>query len=69
MTSAARIAAYVEALRDHDWSFEYSDDGAVWRRGRAELLHLRAEQAALDADFAIWNRHCNPRCLNGRPYA
>jgi predicted nucleic acid-binding Zn-ribbon protein len=28
-------------LRDHDWTFDYSDDGSVWRRGQAELNAIR----------------------------
>lgn len=28
-------------LRNHDWTFEYSDDHSVWRRGSAELSAIR----------------------------
>lgn len=50
-----RLAAYVAALRRHDWSFEYSDDMRAIRAGRDSLKHLVAERAAIDADGAIWN--------------
>lgn len=28
-------------LRNHDWTFEYSDDHSVWRRGSAELSAIK----------------------------
>lgn len=28
-------------LRDHDWSYNYSDDHSVWRRGELELSAIR----------------------------
>lgn len=32
----------VIALRDHDWTYEYSDDFRVWRRGEAEKHEIQA---------------------------
>lgn len=29
-------------LRNHDWTYEYSDDHNVWRRGSAELSFIRS---------------------------
>lgn len=49
-------AGYIAALRCHDWSFEFSDDGMVYRAGLASLKALRAMQAEIDPDGAIWNR-------------
>jgi hypothetical protein len=46
--------AYEQALRRFDWSFEFSDDGAVVRRGRAALAELREQQQRLDPRGAIW---------------
>lgn len=31
-----------KVLRNHDWTFEYSDDHGVWRRGSAELSNIRS---------------------------
>jgi len=28
-------------LRNHDWTFDYSDDHSIWRRGTAELSAIR----------------------------
>lgn len=47
------LAQLQDALRRHDWYYNYSDDHSAWRRGRdhAQLIaRLRAEAAA--AGFA-----------------
>lgn len=53
----AERAQYAADLKAHDWEHEFSDDGSVYRRGRAEYLRLQAVQRAIDRDFAIWNAH------------
>ena len=55
MAKAAAIADYRHKLKQHDWSFEYSDDHSVWQRGWQELGELRQLQKQLDPDWAIWN--------------
>jgi hypothetical protein len=49
------IAAFLTALRKHDWHYEHADDGAVWRRGNAERAALLIERAAVDSDGLLWN--------------
>jgi hypothetical protein len=34
--------AYVKALKGHDWYYDYSDDGAVYRAGLAKSMELQA---------------------------
>lgn len=51
-----RRVAYASALARHDWSFERSDDYSAWSRGKAEMIRLRSERAAVDPDGVIWNR-------------
>jgi hypothetical protein len=51
---------YARKLQQHDWHYEYSDDGYTYRRGRAEREELSALQLRLDRDFGIWNAHCDP---------
>lgn len=74
-TPAAPAAAaleqhgYVQALKAHDWSHEFSDDSAVYQRGRAELGALREQQRRIDPSFSIWNQHCPAQCRDGRAYA
>lgn len=61
--------SYETALRKHDWSHEFSDDGNVYRRGRAELAALREQQARIDRDWRIWNSIAPTQCANGRSYS
>lgn len=67
--NAVLRAEYVAKLARHDWSHEFSDDGEVARRGRAQLRELRAMQQDIDRDFTLWDRHCHPACKGGRAYA
>ena len=53
-----QLEAYMKALREHDWGFEYTDDMSVWTRGRDSLTALRYVQPALDPDYMIWNQFC-----------
>ncbi len=66
--SQAQRAAYVRLLQAHDWSYDYSDDIAMYRRGRDQLAQLRIVQKEIDADFAIWNQHAPERCKDGKAY-
>lgn len=52
---AQTLDRYRTMLREHDWSFEYSDDHRVWRLGRLAQEQLEFLQRELDADFRIWN--------------
>jgi hypothetical protein len=45
---------YREALQNHDWYYDYSDDYTAWCRGRDEREALRAARAKFDADGKIW---------------
>lgn len=54
---AIQRAAYVSLLQRHDWSFEFSDDHAVYQRGSNALSTLRMLRRELDADGSIWNAH------------
>lgn len=57
MPTPEQLQTYRDALRSHDWSFEYSDDHSVWQRGRAALGQLQSMQRELDPDFVVWNEH------------
>lgn len=46
---------YRENLARHDWTYNYSDDYGVWRKGDTMYKLLSATQKRLDPDFAIWN--------------
>ena len=48
---------YREALQNHDWYYDYSDDYTAWCRGRDELSALQAARRTLDPDYSIWNEY------------
>ncbi len=43
--------------QQHDLTYEYSDDGSVWRRGNETLAKVQAAAKQLDREVAvrIWN--------------
>lgn len=49
---------YVQALKRHDWQYEYSDDHQVWLRGRDAQNMLLLARQEFDPTWAIWNQHC-----------
>ena len=51
------METYVELLKKHDWSYEYSDDQSVWLRGVGQRQTLTRLQKELDKDYAVWNEH------------
>ena len=53
--SLGEIAQYVQALKDHDWSFDYTDDNAVYQRGFNSLAKIKRLQKLIDPDGTLWN--------------
>lgn len=51
----AKEGQYRQLLATHDWAYQYSDDGAAYRRGRDERAKLKALQAELDQSNKVWN--------------
>jgi hypothetical protein len=46
MKSQELLALYEQKLREHDWLYEYSDDGRVYRKGQQqynELISIRQD--------------------------
>lgn len=56
----AKRTAYIQALRDADWLYEFSEDPQVYARGREQVAQLRLAQKELDPAYVLWNEHCNP---------
>lgn len=60
MSKTPTIDEVRKLLQSHDWSYEYSDDGDVWRRGRASADRCRIalhslpdiERKQLEQEFA-----------------
>jgi len=53
----AGMQDYVQKLKSHDWTYEYSDDHSVWQRGSAEKKELRRLADILDPKHEIWNKY------------
>lgn len=53
--AAAELEPYTQALKRHDWNYEFAE-GRAWRAGLEERKALLAMRAQLDPSGAIWNR-------------
>ena len=51
------METYIQALRRHDWYYEWSDDPGVYRRGSAERDTLRRLRDQLDEGYSVWNQY------------
>lgn len=60
MPESIEMQSYRSLLKRHDWSFEYSDDGMVYRNGKKQRETLSAMRATLDPDFSVWNSYAPP---------
>lgn len=64
ITAVEEITAeeyYIERLKEHDWTFAYSDDirGHIFKKGDAQRKYLDRLQKSIDKDFKIWNQYCH----------
>ena len=59
------IEEYKRLLSNHDWSYEFSDDYRVWKRGLAEREKLNKMAKVVDPDGSIWNEYAPKRFRKG----
>ncbi len=58
--SIEAFEAYAKRLKNHDWFYEYSDDGSVWRAGNQAQKNLIADAmtypllSALFTEYSTW---------------
>lgn len=57
MPPATPEQLYRLAMRQHDWSHEFSDEHRVWKAGRESLAKITEMQKDIDPDGEIWNQH------------
>lgn len=50
-------ARYERLLAQHDWTYEFSYDGATWRQGAAERAMLQALARDLDPELKLWKEY------------
>jgi len=48
----------IAAMKVHDWYYDYSDDGRVYRAGRASEDNLEKLFQTCGRPVAVWNEHC-----------
>lgn len=51
-----QVAPIVDLLKTHDWTYDFSDDGSVWRRGQAQREAIIEALKALRSEVAraLW---------------
>lgn len=60
MSAITTQEQYVDALKDHDWWYGYSDDFRVFRQGAAAHAELHQAHLRFDPDWTIWNQYAPP---------
>jgi len=58
----ARRKAYVKALQDHDWAYEFCENKIAWARGRSERMLLRILRDELDVTWKLWDQYAPMSC-------
>jgi len=48
---------YIDMLKSHDWTYQYSDDHSVWQRGSAEADEIRRLGDIVDPDRKLYKQH------------
>ena len=71
MITIETFETYVQALERHDWTYAYSDDGSVWRRGLNREQDLRSQtmvQPLLLQAYNAWYTYvwANPKTKEER---
>lgn len=49
------VNQYIQNLKNHDWSYNFSDDHQAWMSGSQSLGKLKEAQPMVDPNFEIWN--------------
>jgi len=57
MKHPEEMEEYVKLLKGHDWTYDYSDDHSVWRRGADAHKKLRQMADKLDPEHEVWNKY------------
>ena len=66
MPTIEEFDAYVKRLSNHDWTFEYSDDGRVWRRGKEQQSALIAQAGKSELLTAAYVAYVNYTFTNAK---
>jgi hypothetical protein len=56
-SDSPEMQEYVKRLKSHDWTYEYSDDHSVWKRGSAEADEIRRLGDKVDPDRELYKKY------------
>ena len=48
---------YIAKLKSHDWTYQYSDDHRVWKKGQEESQAIGSMMKILDPDMKIYKKY------------
>ena len=56
-SDSPEMEEYIKMLKSHDWTYDYSDDHSVWKRGSAEADAIRSLGDKVDPDRELYKKH------------
>ena len=56
-SDSPEMEEYIKLLKSHDWTYEYSDDHSVWKRGSAQADAIRRLGDKVDPDRELYKKH------------
>ena len=56
-SDSPEMEEYIKMLKSHDWTYDYSDDHSVWKRGSAEAAEIRRLGDKVDPDRELYKKH------------
>ena len=51
------LQQYIDMLKSHDWTYDYSDDHNAWTKGHEERNAIRSMAKTIDPDLEIYNKY------------
>lgn len=62
MSQPTTTEDYLQALRGHDWYYDYTEDHRVWEAGRNQRDALNDMRKRFDPTGEIWNQYAPADC-------
>ena len=51
------LQQYIDMLKKHDWTYDYSDDHRAWSKGQQERGAINQMAKKIDPDFEIFDKY------------
>ena len=65
MTEETKMALYRRLLKQHDWTYDFSEDPKIYTRGREQRNTLSLLRLQLDPNADIWDEYAPDLCKLG----